>query len=123
MPAPGNNDRNVYRGVHRVLEWGMIISTALYALGVARAWPHPPWISLQAPFALSLPAAARGLIHLDATSLMWTATVLLILTPVARVVVAFIAFWQERDRRFLAITGAVMAVLVLTVVLGRFGLH
>jgi uncharacterized membrane protein len=121
---PGATDYgNVYRGVHRVLAWGMGISSALYALGVARSWPHSPTIPLTAPYELTLPQVARGLAHLDAASLMWLATVLLILTPVTRVVVAFIAFWQDGDRRFMLVTGAVLAIIALTVFLGRLGLH
>lgn len=123
MPRSQADDRAVYVGVHHVLQWGMVISTVLYALGVVRSWPHPPRIPLHAPLALSLKDAAYGLTRMDAASLMWLATVLLILTPVARVVVAFIDFGRERDRRFMLVTGTVLAIIIFTVVLGRLGLH
>jgi|SRR6185312_15644051 len=114
---------NVYLWVHRVLEWGMGLSTVLYALGVIRALRQPAWISLGTALKMSPGTALRGVLHLDAASLMLTATVLLILTPVVRVVVSLAVFWADRDFRFVRITAAVLAVIVLTVVLGRLGLH
>lgn len=114
---------NVYLWVHRVLVWGMGISTVLYALGVIRALIHPVQIPLDTPFSPSLGAALAGLLRLDPASLMLAATVVLILTPVARVVVSMVVFWRDRDRRFVLVTGAVLAIIVLTVVLGRLGLH
>ena len=115
--------RNVYTVVHRALLWGMVASTVLYALGVVRALQSPVVIPLDHAFHLSWAQARSGLAALDPTALMLAATVILILTPVARVVLACIAFAVDRDRDFVLVTGAVLAVIVLTVILGRLGLH
>lgn len=114
---------NVYAVVFRVLFWGMVVSTALFAVGVLRALQHPGRIPLDAPLMLSLSGTLRGLVHLDPTALMLAATVVLILTPVARVVLACLAFWVDRDRQFVAVTAIVLAVIALTVVLGGLGLR
>ena len=130
MPTPQTPDEsftepaeNVYRGVHRVLSYGMAASTVLYALGVLRALQHPLRIPIHRVPQLHLSGMLPGLIHLDSGSLMLAATLLLILTPVVRVMVAFIAFWRDGDHRFAGITAIVLAVIALTVVLGAFGLH
>ncbi|HXE30539.1 MAG TPA: DUF1634 domain-containing protein [Terriglobales bacterium] len=113
----------VYAVVYRVLYWGMLISTALFTLGVLRALQHPRMISLGPALSQSLGTTLRGLAALDPASLMLAATVVLILTPVARVVMALLAFWRDGDAGFVAVTGVVLGVIVLTVILGRLGLH
>ena len=129
MPAPTANHepgRAVYAGVHRALLYGMLASTALFALGVLRALPragHPRWIPMDSPLRPSWPQVWHGLAHLDPTSLMLVATLLLILTPVTRVAVACLAFAHDGDRKFVAVTAIVLAVIALTVVLGSLGLH
>jgi uncharacterized membrane protein len=54
---------------------------------------------------------------------MLAATVVLIATPVLRVLVSIYAFHQDGDRKYVALTSVVLAVIALTVVLGRFGLQ
>ena len=51
------------------------------------------------------------------------ATVLLILTPVARVIVSIYAFLVDRDRKYVIVTSIVLAIMILTVILGMFGVH
>ncbi|HVA62328.1 MAG TPA: DUF1634 domain-containing protein [Terriglobales bacterium] len=114
---------NVYAVVFRVLFWGMVASTTLFALGVFRALQHPVAIPLANAPLLSVHATWQGLARLDPASLMLAATLLLILTPVVRVVLACIAFGVDHDPKFVAVTGIVLAVIVLTVILGRLGLR
>ena len=114
---------NVYSVVHQALYWGMLLSTILFALGVLSALRHPLVISLGAVVNRPWGATLQGLIQLDPASLMRVATLLLILTPVARVVLACVAFARDRDGRFVLVTGTVLAVIVFTVILGRLGLH
>ena len=47
--------------------------------------------------------------------------VLLIATPVVRVIVSTVAFYRERDRVYVAITLLVLALLLVSFVLGRSG--
>lgn len=56
-----------------------------------------------------LPGAARG----NGSSLIQLGVLLLIATPVARVVVMAVAFLLERDRLYLAISLAVLGILLV----------
>lgn len=114
---------NVYAVVYQALLWGMVISSALFALGVVLSLRRQTVISLGAMPTLSWRQFWHGLMHLDPTELMQLATIVLILTPVSRVVVALLTFWADRDRKFVLVCGAVLGVIVLTVILGRLGLH
>ena len=53
---------------------------------------------------------ARGIIQVG--------LLLLILTPIARVAFSAVVFWRDRDRTYVAITLAVLAVLLYNLLLG-----
>lgn len=107
LPPPSSTEppANVYTAVFRALLWGMVASTVLFALGVLRALQHPTTISLGAMVIPPWSATLHGLLRLDPFSLMLLATVVLILTPVARVALALAAFLRARDRRFVLVHG------------------
>ncbi len=67
-------------------------------------------------------AIIQGIVSFDPTVVMLIATVLLILTPVARVVVSIYAFAVERDHNYVVVTSIVLFVMIVTVILGLFGL-
>jgi uncharacterized membrane protein len=131
MKAEPNNELvrsegNVYADVYRLLIGGMIVSNVLFAAGILLALLHPrfipltgQWIKAQYHWA----ALSRGLASGDPISLMLLATVLLILTPIARVVVSIAAFAADRDHKYVVITSIVMFVMLLTVILGLLGLQ
>lgn len=116
---------NVYADVYKVLLGGMIVSTALFVVAIVRALARPEfvpltpeWIKLHYHWA----AIGQGIRSFDPTVIMLIATVILILTPIARVVVSIYAFAMDGDRKFVMVTLMVLAVIVVTVVLGLFGL-
>lgn len=120
-PSP----QNVYTDVYRILLGGMYASTAFYILGVISALLHPQYVPIDQAWVrrqYQWQAMVHGLAHFDQTSLMMVGTVLLILTPVARVVVSIYAFWVDRDRKYVGVTSVVFLVIVLTVILARMGL-
>lgn len=55
-----------------------------------------------------------GALSLDSRSIIQLGLVLLIATPVARVLFALIAFTLERDRTYMLISGIVLAILITT---------
>lgn len=119
-------EANVYADVYRLLIGGMIVSNVLFAAGILLALLHPrfiplttQWIRVQYQWA----TLSRGLASGDPISLMLLATVLLVLTPVARVVVSIVAFAADRDYKYVVITSIVMFVMLLTVLLGLLGLQ
>ena len=115
-------EKNVYTGVYRVLLGGMYISSALFAVGIVLALLHPQFLPFTQQWILSrytVNAVLGGVLHGDPTAIMMIATVILILTPVARVVISIYAFAVDGDRKYVAITTFVLLVMALTVVLGE----
>jgi uncharacterized membrane protein len=124
-PETPETEENVYIDVYRLLIAGMIISSILFALGIVLALLHPQYIPLSTRWVRSqyhVSTVVRGIMHGDPTAILLMATVLLILTPVARVVVSIVAFLVDRDYKFVVVTSIVFLVMVITVILGELGL-
>ena len=125
-PELKDSDEGVYAAVYHALLYGMIASSILFAVGLIRA------MLLHTQFPLTEKwvtdhyhwnVVMHGIATADPTVLMLIATVLLILTPVVRVIVSIVAFAQEGDRKYVLVTSIVLAVIVLSIVLSRAGLH
>lgn len=120
-----SEELNVYADVYKVLLAGMILSTALFTAGIIRALLTPQFVPLSPAWIKEhyhWRAIVEGIRSFDPTVIMLIATVLLILTPIARVIVSVYAFAVDDDRKFVVVTLIVLAVIILTVVLGLFGL-
>lgn len=125
-PKAASCEENVYVDVYRLLIAGMVVSTILFAVGIVLAMLHPQYIPLTTRWVRSqyhVSTVIHGLLHGSAPAYMLVATVLLILTPVARVLVSIAAFAADRDSKFVVITSFVFLVMVLTVILGELGLQ
>jgi uncharacterized membrane protein len=125
QPA-GAVEANVYTDVYRVLLVGMFISTAIFLLGVIRALMLRTYFPLTSEWVRQhyhVSYVVRGLATLDPFALMLVASVLLILTPVVRVLVSIYAFWVDHDWKYVGVTSIVLAVMVLTLVLSELGLQ
>ena len=125
-PPPAGAEDNVYADVYRLLIAGMIVSSVLFAVGILLAMLHPRYIPLSTRWVRSQYHAGtvvHGLLHSDPAAIMLVATVLLVLTPVARVLVSIVAFFLDRDSKFVVVTGIVFLVMILTVILGELGLQ
>ena len=127
LTKPGATaEENVYESVYRVLLGGMVISSALFAVGLGLALLHPEHYPLGPDWVRShyhLSIIWQGLKTFDPFTLMLVATALLILTPVLRVVISIWAFVVDRDWKFVVVTSIVFVVIVLSVVLSRFGVQ
>jgi len=119
-------ESNVYSGVYYVLLGGMLVSSALFLIGIIRAMLHPqdyPLTSAWVRQQYHLHTVLHGLATFNPVTLMMVGTVLLILTPLARVVVSIHAFAVDRDHKYVIVTSIVLLVMILTVILGTFGLR
>lgn len=132
-PVGGNSERerignvadNVYADVYKVLLVGMVLSTALFAIGVILALLHPEYVPLSAAWVRQQyhwDTFVRGLATANPGAFMLLATILLILTPVSRVLVSIYVFYVDHDRKYVVVTSIVFLVMVLTVILSRLGL-
>ncbi|HEX5421950.1 MAG TPA: DUF1634 domain-containing protein [Candidatus Acidoferrales bacterium] len=121
----GNVADNVYADVYKVLLAGMVLSTTLFAIGVVLALLHPAYVPLSADWVRQQyhwKTFIHGFAKADPGAFMLLATILLILTPVSRVLVSIYVFYVDRDRKYVIVTGIVFLVMVLTVILSHFGL-
>ncbi len=124
--SPMAEEQNVYAGVYHMLVAGMIASNVLFAIGIVLALLHPRYFPLSASWVREQyhgRVVIHGLLHGDPSSFLLIGTLLLILTPVARVLVSIYAFWVDQDRKYVGVTGAVFVVIALTVILGLLGVH
>jgi uncharacterized membrane protein len=121
----GNVADNVYAEVYRVLLAGMVASTLLFATGVILALVHPAYVPLSTAWVrqqYQWKTFVHGLATASPGTLMMLATILLILTPVTRVLVSIYVFYVDHDFKYVVVTSIVFLVMVLTVILGRLGL-
>lgn len=119
-----NEEKGLYTAVHNVLTFGMWVSTALFLIGVALAILHPDRVpsSLEAmPNYYHWNVITHGLLHGDPNIWMMLGVVLLILTPIGRVVASTVAFLQTGERDWALMTLLVLVIISLSFVLARTG--
>jgi uncharacterized membrane protein len=100
----------LYSAVYRALLAGMMLSTLLFAAGILMTLAvHAPIVAeALAPFSWRVLRSGNPL------PLFALATCILILTPMARVAVAAVAFLLDRDYKFAAISAAVLTIVLMT---------
>ncbi|HLY13293.1 MAG TPA: DUF1634 domain-containing protein [Candidatus Limnocylindrales bacterium] len=110
--------------VSTVLTTGVVLSAALVAIGFAGAlfvgWSGsltggPPSSADSTDFSNVL----AGLSAARPIAIAQAGLLVLLATPVIRVAVSLVAFGLERDRLYAAITAAVLALLLVSIVLVR----
>lgn len=105
-----------------VLQGGVIISSAIILLGVLLLLLSPGGLAVQAQtFPHTLNQIWNSTLALQPQGIIVLGLLLLIATPVIRVIVSVIAFAVERDRQFIAISFLVLAILCLSFLLGKGG--
>ena len=106
----------VERMVSRVLTYGIAVSVALMAagllLGVLAGAGMPRGV-------VSLAGLPSGLAALEPAAYLSLGLIALIATPFVRVAGSLVAFLLERDGRYVLVTAIVLAVMCLSVLLGR----
>jgi uncharacterized membrane protein len=116
-PEPGEPARgDLDAVVHRVLIVGLALSSALMLAGVG----------LELARGTALPEAVAGLgqvlprvLSLRPSGFLTLGLLVLIATPILRVVGSVVAFIYEHDWRFAGITTLVLLVMVVSIVLGK----
>jgi uncharacterized protein len=110
-----------------VLRSGVILSGAIIAVGTAlfianhsladtsAYLAYNPSVIPHGNFPVSLASIASGLVSLDPLSIIALGFLVLLATPVARVALSLFLFAAERDRKFVYLTGAVLAILLFSI--------
>jgi uncharacterized membrane protein len=128
MSRPGRAVEDV---ISRLLIVGVVASLALVVLGTVVSFVHhPDYLSSSRALSRllhggsaphSIDAVLEGVRHWRGRAIVLAGLLLLILTPVARVVASLVGFIAARDRAYVVLTACVLALLALSVVLGRAG--
>ncbi|WP_051979653.1 DUF1634 domain-containing protein [Edaphobacter aggregans] len=115
------DDRRMETMMGRLLQAGVLVASAVILVGAVLylASRHGSVadyrVFVSEPEALREPAKLRAeVVHGDAAALIQLGVLLLIATPVARVVFAVVAFLMERDWLYVAISLIVLGVLIFS---------
>jgi uncharacterized membrane protein len=108
--------RELNEVVHRVLIIGLVISTALMLAGVGLALFSQRDLPTVVPDIGDVIKRVRAL---RPSGFLALGLLVLIATPILRVIGSICAFVYERDWRFAGITTLVLSVLIVSLVLGR----
>jgi uncharacterized membrane protein len=122
--------RQVELLISNLLRIGVVTSLAVVVAGTVLSFVHhPDFLSSPRELArLTTPGAAfprtpgevlAGLRRFQGRAVVVLGLLLLVATPVMRVAVSVFAFVYERDRKFVLITSIVLALLLLSFVLGK----
>ncbi len=124
--------------ISNLLRVGVTLSLGIVLLGTVVTFVHHPEyhsnsggsdayralvtpVAGDAPFPHTLRAVVDGLIHFRGQAIVIFGLMLLIATPIVRVAVSILAFSHERDMAFVAITSVVLALLLVSFLLGKAG--
>ena len=106
----------IERMVSRVLVVGIAIAVVLMAVGLALGIADAEGLPSHVVPLADLPEALGSL---DPAAYLSLGIIALIATPFVRVAGSIVAFARERDRRYVLVTALVLAVMCVSVVLGK----
>lgn len=111
--------------ISRLLRWGVITSLSIVIFGTILSFVHhPEYLHRARPeqpteFPHTISEVLTGASQGRGQSIVFLGLFLLIATPVLRVAAAMIGFIWEGDKTYAIITSIVLALLILSFLLGR----
>lgn len=102
--------------VHRVLTVGLAISTSLILIGLVLDLARHRQVPTDVP---SFWDVFRRTAELRPSGFLTLGLLVLVATPILRVIGSTLAFAYERDWRYVLVTSVVLVVVILSIVLGR----
>jgi uncharacterized membrane protein len=126
-PQPGAwSDQRIENWVGVMLRTGVMLAAGIVLIGgilylVHSHGPRPDYTHFRGePAALiHLGGIAHGVAALNPESIIMLGLLVLIATPVARVVMCIVGFFFERDRLYAVVSGVVLAILLYSLFLHR----
>ena len=118
--------------ISQVLRWGVSSSLILILIGSLLGFINANdygarggsasdlqrLLRADTPFTFGFHSFIHDLYHIKGQALIIAGLLLLIATPIARVAISIVAFASERDWTYVAITGAVFILLILSLMAG-----
>ena len=105
-----------------LLRGGVIASVAVIVTGMVITFAHnPATMHSLRPVPRTIGDVARGVREGSGQAVVMAGLLLLIATPVARVAFSVVVFAIEKDRLYVAITSAVLVLLLISFVTGAKG--
>jgi uncharacterized membrane protein len=98
-----------------VLRYGAFLSTLIMAAGLCMMLARGSVVSMESPHNIQLGSLFAGLARLRPTAVIELGILMLLFTPIARVVTAVITFALERDLKYVLISLGVLAVVLLSI--------
>lgn len=114
-PPPHEMDP-LERTVQRILQAGVALSFALMLAGIVLAVADGETLAVRVT---PLGDLGSGLAALDAATYVSLGLIVLVATPFVRVAGSLVAFLRLRDRRYALVTAAVLAVMCVSVLIGK----
>jgi len=122
--------RQVELLISNLLRIGVAMSLAIVLIGTIVTFVrHPDYVSSKtelhrlttrdATFPNTIASSVNAAVHGQGRGIVMLGLLLLIATPVMRVAVSILGFVYEKDMMFVVITTTVLALLLLSFVLGR----
>jgi uncharacterized membrane protein len=115
------NDRRLDVLIGNLLRAGVLLAAAVVLAGggLYLARNHAGYVNyhqfvVEQKDLLSVPGIVRSAAHLNSEGIIQLGLLLLIATPVARVILAGVGFYMERDRMYTVVCVIVLAVLVFS---------
>jgi uncharacterized membrane protein len=119
----------VHTAIVTVLRVGVVLSIAIMLVGMAVTFDHHPEYFSSRPalgaltspkthFQSTLIEVISGVRHGGGEAIVMAGLLVLIATPVARVVLSVVVFIKVRDRLYTAITSAVLMILLFSFAVG-----
>lgn len=103
--------------LHKLLLIGLYLSVAFILFGLGLALFTHQTISDKV---FPLQSLFSGIVSMNASSFLSLGLLVLIATPIIRVVTSFISFLVEKDWRFAAITLVVLVTVLVSILLGKY---
>jgi uncharacterized membrane protein len=115
-PPPKHQMDAIERTVNRILLVGIVLTVALLVAGLVLSIIQGEGLPSRIVPLSDLPSLLGDL---DPAAYLSLGLIVLIATPFVRVAGSIVAFAREHDRRYVLITSVVLAVMCLSVVLGK----
>ena len=107
-----------YDWVAAVLRWGSYVSAGFMLLGIVLVFFQPD-VPIQIGSAMPLAWLPKQIGYGNPYAVMQLGVILLLLTPLARLVVAALSFWLEGERRYSLVSLAVLMIILASLLLSR----